>query len=150
MYEFLYTSIGQAIAAYAPNEYAAAVMNPVLIGAGLISFCGVVVPYQQMQAFWKYWLYWLDPFTYLFGGLFNTVVWNVQVHCKPEEFTKIIIPNGETCGSYMNDFLSRNAGYVDEASATDSCNYCPYATGAEYAQTFNMMAEYYAWRDVSA
>lgn len=41
-YEFLYTSIGQGIAAYAPNEYFAAVMNPVPIGAGLVSFCGVV------------------------------------------------------------------------------------------------------------
>ena len=47
VYEFLYTSIGQAIAAYAPNEYFAAVMNPVLIGAGLVSFCGVVVPYSR-------------------------------------------------------------------------------------------------------
>lgn len=51
-YEFLYTSIGQAIAAYAPNEYFAAIMNPVVLGAGLISFCGVVVPYDSLPAFW--------------------------------------------------------------------------------------------------
>ena len=51
-YEFLYTSIGQAIAAYAPNEYFAAIMNPVIIGAGLISFCGVVVPYESLNVFW--------------------------------------------------------------------------------------------------
>lgn len=51
-YEFLYTSIGQAIAAYAPNEYFAAITNPIIIGAGLVSFCGVVVPYDALTPFW--------------------------------------------------------------------------------------------------
>jgi hypothetical protein len=55
-YEFLYTSIGQAIAAYSPNAYFAALANPIIIGAFLINFCGVVVPYAQIQAFWRYWV----------------------------------------------------------------------------------------------
>jgi hypothetical protein len=63
VYELLYTSIGQAIATYAPNEYFASLMNPIIIGAGLISFCGVVVPYAQIPTFWRSWMYWLDPFT---------------------------------------------------------------------------------------
>ncbi len=71
--------MGQAIAAYVPNEYFAAISNPLFIGCGLISFCGVVVPYTAMQPFWKYWLYYLDPFNYLVGGLFGTVVWDVKI-----------------------------------------------------------------------
>jgi hypothetical protein len=55
-YEFLYTSIGQAIAAYSPNAYFAALANPIIIGAFLINFCGVTVPYAQIQAFWRYWV----------------------------------------------------------------------------------------------
>lgn len=43
LYEFLYTSLGQAIAAYSPNAYFAALANPIVIGAFLINFCGVVV-----------------------------------------------------------------------------------------------------------
>ncbi|KAJ6115453.1 ABC-2 type transporter-domain-containing protein [Penicillium sp. IBT 16267x] len=78
-YEFLYTSIGQAIAAYAPNAYFAAVTNPVLIGAGLVSFCRVVIPYASMQPFWRYWLYYLDPFNYLVGGLLGGELWDVKV-----------------------------------------------------------------------
>lgn len=149
VYEFLYTSIGQAIAAYAVNDYFAAVMNPLILGAGLVSFAGVVVPYADMQPFWKYWLYWLDPFHYLMAGLFGTVVWGVKVTCKPEELTTFGVPSGQTCGSYMADFLRDNSGYVVDAAATDSCSYCPYASGAEYAKTFNINADYYPWRDVS-
>ncbi|CAM1507980.1 Fc.00g048280.m01.CDS01 [Cosmosporella sp. VM-42] len=146
-YEFLYTSMGQAIAAYAPNEYFAAIMNPILLGAGLISFCGVVVPYAQMQPFWKYWLYYLDPFNYLVGGLFGPIIWDVKVECHLNELTSFNAPNGQTCGEYMAEFLSANAGYIANPDATGDCNYCPYSTGADYARTFNLKEEYYGWRD---
>jgi ABC-type multidrug transport system ATPase subunit len=56
-YEFVYTGIGQFIAAYAPNAVFASLCNPLLIGV-LVSFCGVLVPYAQIQAFWRYWIYW--------------------------------------------------------------------------------------------
>ncbi|KAJ6023722.1 hypothetical protein N7540_004519 [Penicillium herquei] len=146
-YELLYTSIGQAIAAYAPNEYFAAVMNPVLIGAGLVSFAGVVVPYSQMQPFWRYWIYYLDPFNYLVGGLLGEVLWDVKVNCEPSEYIKFSAPSGQTCGQYMADFLSSQAGYLLDSNATDTCSFCQYSTGADYAKTFNIKEKYYAWRD---
>jgi ABC-type multidrug transport system permease subunit len=54
MYEFLYTSIGQMIAAYAPNAVFASLVNPLVITT-LVSFCGVMVPYSQIPSFWRYW-----------------------------------------------------------------------------------------------
>ncbi|CAL5871567.1 uncharacterized protein PFLUO_LOCUS5820 [Penicillium psychrofluorescens] len=147
LYELLYTSIGQAIAAYAPNEYFAAVMNPVLIGAGLISFCGVVVPYTQMQPFWRYWIYYLDPFTYLVGGLLGEVLWDVPVTCEPSEYVHFNAPSGQTCGDYMAEFLASQAGYLLDANSTRTCSFCQYSTGADYAQTFNLKEKYYSWRD---
>lgn len=149
VYEFLYTSIGQAIAAYAPNEYFAAVMNPVLIGAGLISFCGVVVPYSQMQPFWRYWIYYLDPFTYLVGGLLGEVLWEVKVKCEPSEWITFDAPSGQTCGEYMHDFLTSNTGYLQNNSTT-SCSFCQYSMGSDYAKSFNLREKYYSWRDVSS
>jgi hypothetical protein len=59
MYEFIYTGIGQFVAAYAPNAVFASLANPLIIGV-LISFCGVLVPYAQIQAFWRYWVYWMN------------------------------------------------------------------------------------------
>ncbi|KAF9888262.1 hypothetical protein FE257_008831 [Aspergillus nanangensis] len=145
-YEFLYTSIGQAIAAYAPNEYFAAISNPIIIGAGLVSFCGVVVPYDALTPFWRYWMYYLDPFTYLVGGLLGEVLWDVQVKCEPSELIKFAAPAGQTCGAYMADFISAQTGYLVDSLATD-CEFCQYSTGADYAKTFNLREKYYAWRD---
>lgn len=116
----------------------------------MISFCGVVVPYSAMQPFWKYWIYYLDPFHYLFGGLMGPIIWDVQVQCLPEEFTSFRVPDNQTCGEYIADFLTSNSGYVADPSAIGSCDYCAYSTGAEYAKTFNLQEEYYGWRDVSA
>lgn len=149
VYEFLYTSVGQAIAAYAPNGYFAAIMNPLIIGAGMVSFAGVLVPWSQLEPPWKYFTYWIDPFNYLMGGLLGTVIWDVEVKCKPHEFTSFDPPGGQTCGEYMAEFFSVNAGYVDNGNATEGCMYCPYKSGAEYAKTFNLNEEYYGWRDVS-
>lgn len=53
MYEFIYTGLGQSIAAYAPNAVFASLVNPLVLGT-LISFCGVLVPYNQIQVFWRY------------------------------------------------------------------------------------------------
>jgi hypothetical protein len=48
VYEFIYTGIGQFVAAPAPNATFASLINPLLIGT-LVSFCGVLVPYAQIQ-----------------------------------------------------------------------------------------------------
>ena len=148
----MYTSIGQAIAAYSPNDYFAALANPIIIGAGLINFCGVVVPYSQIQPFWRYWLYYLDPFTYLIGGLLEPVVWDVEVQCKTDEMARIPLPsgNGTTCADYMADFVAEHGGYLLDPTATDSCSYCAYNTGADYLREMNINEKYYGWRDVSS
>lgn len=54
MYECLYTGIGQMIAAYAPNAVFASLVNPLVVTT-LVSFCGVMVPYSQIEPFWRYW-----------------------------------------------------------------------------------------------
>ena len=124
-------------------------MNPVLIGAGLVSFCGVVVPYASMQPFWRYWLYYLDPFNYLVGGLFGEVIWDVKVECEASEFVKFTAPFGQTCGQYMTDFLAAQTGYLLDENSTGTCSFCQYSQGADYAKTFNLKEKYYSWRDVS-
>ncbi|KAI0096799.1 putative ABC multidrug transporter [Nemania sp. FL0031] len=147
LYEFLYTSIGQAIAAYSPNAYFAALANPLIVGT-LIQFCGVFVPYSHIVPFWRYWLYYLNPFNYLVGGLLVAVAWDTEVQCKTSELTSIPLPPDTTCGDYMADFLSQQPGYVTDASNTTMCSYCPYSTGADYLRTLNFSERYYGWRDV--
>ncbi|KAI1311781.1 putative ABC multidrug transporter [Xylaria venustula] len=146
-YEFLYTSIGQAIAAYSPNAYFAALANPLIVGT-LIQFCGVFVSYSHMTPFWRYWLYYLNPFTYLVGGLLVPVSWDTEIVCKESELTSIPLPPDTTCGEYMTEFLSHYSGYVTDEGSNTTCSYCPYSSGAEYLKTLNFNERYYGWRDV--
>ncbi|KAI9737755.1 MAG: hypothetical protein M1834_009123 [Cirrosporium novae-zelandiae] len=144
-YEFLYTAIGQAIAAVSPNEFFASLLNPVVMGAFLINFAGIFVPYESLSAFWKYWMYYLDPFNYLVGGLLTQLLYDAEVTCAADEFITITPPANQTCAEYMSSYLKTGTGYV--VADNNTCQYCQYSSGAEYAQGFNYNSRSYGWRD---
>jgi ABC-type multidrug transport system permease subunit len=147
-YEFIYTGIGQAIAAYAPNAVFAALVNPLIISV-LVSFCGVLVPYAQITVFWRYWLYWINPFNYLMGGLLVFTIWDVPVQCNEGEFAIFNPPDGQTCAAYLTDFLrGMGAGSnLVNPDATADCRVCQYRTGSDYLITLNEEEYYYGWRN---
>jgi ATP-binding cassette subfamily G (WHITE) protein 2 (SNQ2) len=149
LYEFLYTSIGQAIAAISPNEFFASLLNPVLMSGFLVNFAGVLVPYTQIVSFWKYWMYWLDPFTYLVGGLLTKLLYDVEVTCADNELISFSPPQGQTCGQYMTEFFQTGSGYLVDNSSTTICDYCQYASGSQYAATLNLTKDLDGWRDAS-
>ncbi|KIR36661.1 ABC transporter [Cryptococcus deuterogattii MMRL2647] len=147
LYEFLYTGIGQFVAAYAPHEIFAALVNPLLIGV-LDMFCGVLVPYDQMTAFWRYWMYYLDPFQYLIGGLISRALWDVEVKCESDEYAIFNPPEGMTCQSYMSAFLSEAPGYLNNPNATRNCEYCVISKGSDYLKALNL-EKMDGWRDIA-
>lgn len=55
LFEVYYVSFGQAIAAFSPNELLASILVP-LFFLFVVSFCGVVVPYQAPPTFWRSWM----------------------------------------------------------------------------------------------
>ncbi|CAK7227035.1 hypothetical protein SEUCBS140593_006442 [Sporothrix eucalyptigena] len=149
LYEFVYTGIGQAIAAYAPNEVSASLVNPLAIGI-LISFCGVLVPYAEIQAFWRYWLYFLNPFNYLTGSLMVFNLWDAEVKCMQDEYALFDPPSGMTCGSYLSEYLQSPLGSgtnLVNPDATSACEVCSYGNGSDYLRTVNLNDYYYGWRD---
>ncbi|KAJ6171969.1 ABC multidrug transporter atrF [Penicillium chermesinum] len=149
LYEFVYTGIGQFVAAYAPNAVFASLINPLIIGT-LVSFCGVLVPYSQIQAFWRYWIYWMNPFNYLIGGMLVFTVWDTDIHCKESEYAIFSPPNGSTCGDYLANYL-RGMGasaHLVNPESTDKCKVCEYTHGSDYLKTLNLKAYYYGWRDI--
>ncbi|KAH8653120.1 putative Brefeldin A resistance protein [Tricladium varicosporioides] len=147
-YEFVYTGIGQFVAAYAPNAVFASLANPLVIGV-LVSFCGVLVPYAQITAFWRYWLYYLNPFNYLMGSLLTFTTWDQPVYCTESEFAIFNPPANSTCGEYLSGYqmgmgMTTN---LTNPSATSGCKVCQYRTGADYLRTLNLQEYSYGWRD---
>lgn len=148
-YEFVYTGIGQFIAAYAPNAVFASLVNPVLIGT-LIGFCGVLVPYAQITGFWRYWLYYLNPFTYLMGSLLTFALWDKQVNCAEREFAVFDTPKGETCANYLAEYLKFDTGAnLMNPDATSGCKVCQYTYGSDYLKTVNITQYLDGWRDAA-
>ncbi|KAB8737501.1 hypothetical protein FH972_026460 [Carpinus fangiana] len=150
IYEFVYTGIGQFVAAYAPNAVFAALVNPLIIGI-LVSFCGVLVPYAQIQSFWRYWMYYLNPFNYLMGSMLTFALWDKPVTCNDNEFAIFPPPANQTCGDYLAEYLAGagHAANLVNPEATDSCRVCQYTTGTDYLRTLNLNEYYYGWRDAA-
>ncbi|KAL3486049.1 ABC-2 type transporter-domain-containing protein [Aspergillus germanicus] len=149
LYEGLYTGIGQFISAYAPNAVFATLTNPLVIGT-LVSFCGVLVPYAQIQEFWRYWIYWMNPFNYLMGSLLTFTVFDVEIQCRESEFATFDPPNGSTCANYLSTFMQGMGArsHLVNPEATEACQVCQYTRGSDYLYGLNLLDYYYGWRDV--
>ena len=150
VYEFIYTGIGQFVAAYAPNAVFASLVNPVIIGT-LVSFCGVLVPYQQITSFWRYWIYFLDPFNYLMGSLLVFTTFDAEIACAESEFAIFNPPSGETCSQYLASYMQGMGARTNltNPAATSGCRVCQYTRGSDYLSTVNLGEYYYGWRDAA-
>ncbi|KAL5359861.1 ABC-2 type transporter-domain-containing protein [Aspergillus floccosus] len=147
IYEFIYTGIGQFVAAYAPNPTFAALVNPLIIST-LVLFCGIFVPYTQLNVFWKYWLYWLNPFNYVVSGMLTFGIWDAKVTCNADEFAFFDPTNG-TCGEYLADYMRGDGWRINltNPDATSACKVCQYREGSDFLTTLNINDYYYGWRD---
>ncbi|KAL6712243.1 ATP-binding cassette transporter snq2 [Coniothyrium glycines] len=144
LFEIFYLGFGQAIAAFSPNELLASLLVP-LFFTFIVSFCGVVVPYNGLPSFWQSWMYWLTPFKYLVEGFLGLVTRNQVIRCEPQELAIFPPPPGQDCLTYAGQFATQAGGYV-ETQPDGNCGFCQYATGEAFAASFNVFPQY-IWRD---
>lgn len=134
-----------AMAALFPNATMAGYANS-LFWVIFMMFNGVVVPKSELNDFYRPWMTWADPMRYYFGATVSSVLHNVKAVCKPEDLAIFDPPPGQTCGEYVQAYVSSNPGYLQNASATSSCKYCPYSVGDDYSSTMTF-AYGDRWRD---
>ncbi|KAJ0423003.1 ABC-2 type transporter-domain-containing protein [Aspergillus carlsbadensis] len=150
MYEFLYTGIGQMIAAYTPNAVFASLVNPLVITT-LVSFCGVMIPYSQIVPFWRYWMYYIDPFNYLMSSLLIFTTWDKPINCTPSELALFSPAPNQTCGEYLDIYLHGGGMGVGanllNPNDTAGCQVCQYTRGGDYLRTLNLAEESFGWRN---
>lgn len=146
LFELYYVGFGQAIASFSPNELLASLLVPVFF-LFVVSFCGVVVPAQQLPYFWRSWMYWLTPFHYLLEAFLAVALHDQPVQCGTNEFARFSPPPGQTCQDYAGGYIAQAGGYVQDAlDGSGLCEYCQYATGDEFGKGFSV---YYShiWRN---
>ncbi|KAK5193529.1 ATP-binding cassette transporter snq2 [Exophiala xenobiotica] len=144
LFELYYVSFGQAIAAFAPNELLASLLVP-LFFLFVVSFCGVVVPPQQLLTFWRSWMWRLTPFTYLLEAMLGVIIHDQPVRCNQGEFARFPAPPGQTCQSYVEPYIRQAGGYVQVAS-DGLCEFCQYSNGDQFGQGFSVFYSH-KWRD---
>jgi ATP-binding cassette subfamily G (WHITE) protein 2 (PDR) len=86
-------------------------------------FCGVLAGPSTLPGFWIF-MYRLSPFTYLVSGMMSTGLANTKVVCAEIEYLHFNPPSGETCQSYLSNYINELGGYVLNGSATTDCSYC--------------------------
>jgi ATP-binding cassette subfamily G (WHITE) protein 2 (PDR) len=86
-------------------------------------FCGVLAQPSQFPRFWIF-MYRLSPFTYLVSGMLSAGLANSQVQCAQNEFIHFNPPQGQTCGQYMQPWMSLMGGSMQNENATSDCNFC--------------------------
>ncbi|KAJ1985306.1 ATP-binding cassette transporter snq2 [Dimargaris verticillata] len=123
--------LGQAIAAWTPNDVFASLVNPIF-ASFMALFCGVTIPYQAMPAFWRRWMYWIDPYHYIIEGIMVNDLYGRKVTCEDNELFTFTPPSGQTCAEYTEEFFKHNPGYLADYSNDSECRYCPYTYGQSY------------------
>ena len=111
----------------------------------VVSFCGVVVPYNGLPSFWQSWMYWLTPFKYLLEGFLALLVTGQEIRCEPNEMAIFPPPPGQDCQTYAGQFAQQSGGYV-ETQPDGLCGFCQYSSGDAFAASFNVFPQY-IWRD---
>lgn len=86
-------------------------------------FCGVLATPDMMPGFWIF-LYRASPLSYWVSAILSTGLANVEVKCASNEWTSISPPDGQKCGDYMADYISRFGGYLKDSEAESGCKYC--------------------------
>jgi ABC-type multidrug transport system permease subunit len=81
-----------------------------------------------MPRFWIF-MYRISPFTYLVSGMMATGLANAKVVCADIEYLHFNPPAGDTCQSYMNNYIMSDGGYLKASTenATENCSFCPLA-----------------------
>lgn len=86
-------------------------------------FCGVLAQPSQFPRFWIF-MYRVSPFTYMVSGMLSAGLANSQVNCAQNELIHFDPPQGQTCGEYMQPWISVAGGKMLNQNATSDCNFC--------------------------
>lgn len=69
------------------------------------------------------------------------------INCSPVEFVTIIPPSGQTCGQYMEAFISFAGGYLANPEDSASCQFCSVHSSDQFLSSgFNIFYAHH-WRD---
>ncbi|KDQ56615.1 hypothetical protein JAAARDRAFT_131673 [Jaapia argillacea MUCL 33604] len=145
VFPLYYTTIGQAVAAMAANAEIAAILFSFLFSF-VLTFNGVLQPFRQLG--WWRWMYRVSPYTYLIEGLLGQALGKTEITCNEVEYVMLTPPSGQTCGNYLQNYMSMAGGYLTNPNASSDCQFCSARTADQFLG-LNFNIEYsHHWRNL--
>ncbi|KAF9461727.1 pleiotropic drug resistance ABC transporter [Collybia nuda] len=144
IFPLFYTSLAQAVAAMVPTAELAALLFSVLFSF-ILTFNGVLQPFRELN-WWK-WMYYVSPYTYFIEGTLGQALGRQSIACAPVELVTLTPPSGQTCGAFLQTYISNAGGYVANPDATSACDFCAFATTDQFlGASFNIFYSHH-WRN---
>ena len=84
-------------------------------------------------------------FSYIVEGLLATGLAGTRVICSDIEFVNFQAPAGQTCGAYMQEYISAAGGYLLDPGASN-CQFCAIDTTDVFLSSLNIQYSN-RWRD---
>ena len=77
----------------------------------------------------------------------RVAIGHMEINCSFTELVTVDPPLGQTCGSFLQEYISRSGGYITNPDATSDCQYCSARTTDEWMKpNFNILYSNH-WRD---
>ena len=102
-----------------------------------LTFCGVLAGPDVLPGFWIF-MYRCNPFTYLIQGILAGSLANTKVVCATRELVQFFPPDGQTCGQFMEAYISKAGGYLTDPNTTGECNFCQMASTNAFLTQVNI------------
>lgn len=113
-----------------------------------LTFNGVLQTPAALPGFWVF-MYRVSPLTYLIAGWAGTGLAGRTITCAQNELAVFDPPpGGQTCATYLSDFLSSGAGIGQllNPDAGAACRYCPLSSSDQFLASVGI-AYQDRWRD---
>jgi len=98
-----------------------------------LTFCGILASSDSMPRFWIF-MYRCNPFSYLVSAILSVALANSDVTCDYNELLRFKPEDGQTCGEYMQTYMSFAGGYLISNDTTVTCEFCTVASTNVYLQ----------------
>ncbi|KAF3939272.1 hypothetical protein ABW19_dt0207177 [Dactylella cylindrospora] len=124
------STFGQMLIAGLPDAQTAGTIATLMFSLSL-TFNGVIAPPGSLPGFWIF-MYRVSPLTYLVAGMAGTAIHGRDIVCRDAELAIFPPPDGQSCQSYLTEYLAVAPGYLFEPNSTTECRYCPLQSSDQY------------------
>ena len=83
-------------------------------------------------------MYRVSPLTYLVAGMLSSGLHGRPVTCARNELSVLDPPQGQTCGEYLEAYLTAATGQLLNPAATEGCRYCPLSNADQFLASLGM------------